>query len=67
MGLVDEQENTWMLIHTHFHGDLYQQVYIDRSVTNDTWHALLSSMGVCQTLIFFNFVFGVGWGRGVGK
>ena len=44
MGLVDEQENTWMLIHTHFHGDLYQQVYIDRSVTNDTWHALLSSL-----------------------
>ena len=44
MGLVDENLSSAALILTHFHGELYQQVHIDSSVTNDTCHALLRSM-----------------------
>ena len=33
MGLVHENLSSAALILTHFHGDLYQQVYIDSSVT----------------------------------
>ena len=44
MGLVNEKEPSATLVFTHFHEDLYQQVYIDRSVNNETCHALLRSV-----------------------
>ena len=44
IGLVNEEEPSTALVLTHFHEDLYQQVYIDRSVNNETCHALLRSL-----------------------
>ena len=43
MGVVHEKEPSAALVLTHFHEDLYQQVYID-SVNNETCHALLRSL-----------------------
>ena len=44
MGLVDDNLPSAALILTHFHGELYQQVHIDSSVTIDTCHTLLGAM-----------------------
>ena len=44
MGLVDEHFPSAALILTHFHGELYQQAYVDSSVPSDTSHALLRSV-----------------------
>ena len=44
MGLVNEKETPVAVMLTHFHGDLYQQVYIDGSVNNETCHALQRSL-----------------------
>ena len=38
--LVNDKEPSAALVLTHFHEDLYQQVYIDRSVNNETCPAL---------------------------
>ena len=45
IGLVNEKEPSAALVLTHFHEDLYQQVYIDRSVNNETCHALPRTWG----------------------
>ena len=39
MGLVNEKEPSAALVLTHLHEDLYEQVYVDRSVNNETCHA----------------------------
>ena len=43
IGLVDEDTKSTLVI-THLHGELYQQVVIDRRVANDTCHVLLRSV-----------------------
>ena len=43
IGLVDEDTRSTLVI-THLHGDLYQQVVIDRRVDNNTGHLLLRSV-----------------------
>ena len=44
LGLVNEKETTATLMLIHIHEDLYQQVYIDRSVSNVICHALQRSL-----------------------
>ena len=44
INLVNEKETPVAVMLTHFHEDLHQQVYIDRSVNNETCHALQRSL-----------------------
>ena len=56
IGLVDEGSRSTLVI-THLHGELYQQVVIDRRVDNDICHLLLRYVFFLTTLFHIFFFF----------